>query len=108
MKKGSVALSGIGLSALAIVAMSGTVQAKPPAEWTCSEWLQVPDHAKPHVVYFMAGVHKADQQTTAELTAKDFKQPPIAKITGECQKNQTENLWDAIVKHFYWSAMSIP
>jgi hypothetical protein len=107
MKKVSYILSFAGAVALTAVSMTGPVQAKKAAEWTCSEFLQVPARAKPHVVYFMSGLHKADKLGSADLTPKDFDLP-IAKVVDVCRKDHSLSLWSAIADHFYWRAMELP
>jgi hypothetical protein len=67
--------------------------------------------SKPHVIYYITGVHTADKQNSADLTAKDFNHPAkkiVRDGVTECRKDQTMTLWDAILKHFYWRAMKIP
>ncbi|WOJ89610.1 HdeA/HdeB family chaperone [Methylocapsa polymorpha] len=105
MKKASLVLSMVGISALAL--FSAPAEAKNPQDWTCSEFIQVPNKAKPNVVYWLDGFNKGSKSDTSEVTAKDFNHP-IGKLVDECRKNKTENLWDAIVKHFYSAAKQIP
>ncbi|MCI0598913.1 MAG: HdeA family protein [Beijerinckiaceae bacterium] len=107
MKQASLILAIAGTSALGPLCMTAPVQAKTAAEWTCSEFLEVPKAARPHVVYFMTGLHKSDKLGSADIAAKDFSQP-IGKIVDTCEKDQSKSLWDAIVNHFYWRAMEIP
>lgn len=107
MKKASVVFSVIGESALAVFSMTGPVEAKKPTEWTCSDFLQVPNHAKPQVVYWMEGFHQGDKAEAADITIETFKRP-TAKVVEECRKNKSENLLDAIVQHFYTKAKAMP
>jgi hypothetical protein len=106
-KKASAALSVVGASALAAFSAIAPVQAKAPQDWTCSDFLQVPEHSKASVVYWLDGFNKAGKGGSVDITAEDFKRP-IGKIVVECHKNKTQNLWDAIVKHFYSAAKQIP
>jgi len=109
VKQTSFILSVASASALAALSLVGPVQAKSAAEWTCSEFLQTPDSAKPHVVYFMAGLHKADKLASGDVTATDFKQPlKMKELVDVCRKDQSQNIWDALAKHFYWRAMQTP
>jgi HdeA/HdeB family protein len=102
-------LSVASASTLAALSMTVPAQARPAAEWTCSEFLQVPDSSKPHVVYFMAGLHKADKLTSGDVTAKDFKQPmKMKELVDISRKDQSQNIWDALAKHFYWRAVQMP
>jgi HdeA/HdeB family len=102
-------LSVAGLSALATLGMSGPVQATKAASWTCSEFIQTPDNAKANVVYFQAGLHKADKLTSGDVTGKDFKKPvKMKELVDICRKDQSQSLWDALAKHFYWKAMELP
>lgn len=103
-KKMLVALSVTGCAALLAAAPA---HAKKPQDWTCSDFIQVPNKAKPNVVYWIAGFNQAAKSNAPDVTADDFKHP-IGKLVDHCRKNQTENLWDAIVQHFYTKAQQIP
>jgi hypothetical protein len=105
--KASVFLSTIGVSTVALFSTASVVQAKSPTDWTCSDFLQVPKSAQPQVVYWMEGFHKGGSSDAVDATAETFKRP-IAKVVEECRKNKPENLWDAIVQHFYARAKAIP
>jgi len=107
MKNASLVLSVVGASVLAVISVTAPAEAKRPQDWTCSDFLQVPEKARPNVVYWLDGFNKGGKSDASDVTAEDFKHP-TAKITVECRKNQTENLWDAIVKHFYSAAKQIP
>ncbi|MCI0465633.1 MAG: HdeA family protein [Beijerinckiaceae bacterium] len=107
MKQASLFMAIASASALGAFWVSAPAQAKTAAEWTCSEFLEVPKAARPHVVYFMAGMHKSEKLSSADIAAKDFNQP-IGKIVDTCEKDQSKSLWDAILNHFYWRAMEIP
>ena len=43
MKNSSMILSVIGASALAVISMSASVQAKKPGDWTCVDFLKGSD-----------------------------------------------------------------
>jgi HdeA/HdeB family len=102
-------LSAAGVSAVAALAMTGPLQAKSAAEWTCSEFVQTPDSNKANVVYFMAGLHKADKLASGDVTGKDFKKPlKMKELVDICRKDQSQNLWDTLARHFYWRAMQMP
>jgi HdeA/HdeB family len=108
-KQTSFILSAAGASALAALWMIGPVHAKSAAEWTCSEFVQTPDSNKANVIYFMAGLHKADKLTSGDVTGKDFKKPvKMKELVDICRKDQSQNLWDALARHFYWRAMQLP
>jgi hypothetical protein len=107
IKKASVIGSVISVSAVAVFLAIAPAEAKKPQDWTCSDFIQVPDKAKPNVVYWMAGFNKGGKADSLDVKAEDFKHP-IGKLVTECRKNKTENLWDAIVSHFYTSAEQIP
>ncbi len=105
-KKAAAGLSIIGMSALALFA-AAPVRAASPQEYTCGEFLKVPDHSKANAVYWIEGFNKGGKPDSVDVTAENFKRP-IGKVILECRKNQTETLWDAIVKHFYSAAQKIP
>lgn len=108
-KQTSFVLASAGASALAALWMAGPVQAKSAAEWTCSEFIQTPGPDKANVVYFMAGLHKADKLAGGDVTGKDFKKPAKMKeLVDDCRKDQSQSLWDVLAKHFYWRAMQLP
>jgi hypothetical protein len=107
MKKTSMILSIVGATAMAVFSMTGPVQAKKAGDWTCSDFLQVPNKSKPYVVYWMTGLNKADKKEFLDVGAKDFN-APISKVVEECRRDQAQNLWTAIANHFYWKAMQIP
>ncbi len=106
-KQACATLSIVGASALAALAATAPAQAKTPQEYTCSDFLQVPEHSKANVVYWLEGFNKGGKPNSVDLSVETFKRP-IGKVILECRKNQTENLWDAIVKHFYSAAKQIP
>ncbi|WP_245276192.1 HdeA/HdeB family chaperone [Methylocapsa aurea] len=106
-KKASGLLFVAGATAMAISALMTPVEAKTPDEWTCSDFLQVPKNAQPQVVYWMEGFHKGAKPEAADVTVESFKRP-IGKLVVECRKNKPQNLWDAIVQHFYTAAKAIP
>jgi hypothetical protein len=57
----------------------------------------------------MAGLQKADKLTSGYVTAKDFKQPmKMKELVDICRKDQSQNIWDALAKHFYWRTMQMP
>lgn len=107
MNKAPFILSAAAAAAFAAFGMTEPAQAKTAAEWTCSEFLQVPKHARPHVVYFMSALHNADKLKSADIAPKDFNQS-IKEVVTYCEKNRPQSLWDAIVNHFYWKAMQMP
>lgn len=107
MKRAPVILSALGASALAVFFMTGPAQAKKPGDWTCKDFLKVPDKSKPYVVYWMTGLNNADKKEALDLSAKDFN-APISKVVQECHREPAQNLWQAITNHFYWKAMQIP
>ncbi|HZM08234.1 MAG TPA: HdeA/HdeB family chaperone [Methylocella sp.] len=107
MKKAPVILSVVGVAALAVFSMAGPAQAKKAGDWTCSDFLQVPNKSKPYVVYWMTGLNKADKKDFLDVGAKDFN-APISKVVEDCHREPAQNLWQAIANHFYWKAMQIP
>jgi HdeA/HdeB family len=109
MKHTRFILSVAGVSALAALSMSGPAQATKAASWTCSEFIQTPGPSKANVIYFMAGLHKADKLTSGDVTGKDFKKPvKMKELEDICRKDESQNLWDVLAKHFYWRAMELP
>ena len=57
----------------------------------------------------MAGLHKADKLASGDVTGKDFKKPvKMKELVDICRKDQSQNLWDALARHFYWRAMQLP
>jgi hypothetical protein len=107
IRKTSAALSLAGACAFAALSASAPALAKTPQDWTCSDFLKVPANSKANVVYWLDGFNRSAKSNTADVTAESFKHP-IGKLVVECRKNQTQNLWDAIVKHFYTAADQIP
>jgi hypothetical protein len=107
IKNSSMILSIIGASALAVFSMTAPVQAKKAGDWTCEDFLKVPKSAQSSVVYWMVGLNKNQMKEAADVSAKDFK-VPVSKVVQHCQKEPADNLWDAIVNHFYWRAMQMP
>ena len=102
-------LAAAWASSLVVLAMTDSLQAKSAAEWTCSEFVQTPDSNKANVIYFMAGLHKADKLASGDVTGKDFKKPvKMKELVDICRKDQSQNLWDALARHFYWRAMQLP
>ncbi|WGJ13831.1 HdeA/HdeB family chaperone [Methylocapsa sp. D3K7] len=107
LKKAPVILSVVGAAAMAVLSMTGMAQAKKAGDWTCSDFLQVPNKSKPYVVYWLTGLNKADKKEFLDVGAKDFN-APISKVVEACHKEPAQNLWQAIADHFYWKAMQIP
>jgi hypothetical protein len=107
MKNSSMILSVIAVSALAVFSMTAPVEAKKLGDWTCSDFIKAPESAKSRLVYFFQGIKLSDRKDALDLAAKDFN-VPVSKVVQHCQKNQADNLWDAIANHFYWSATQIP
>jgi hypothetical protein len=106
-KNSSMILSVFGASAFAVFSMTAPVEAKKLGDWTCYDFLKASDAQKSRVVYFIEGVKLADKKDVLDLAAKDFN-VPVSKVVQHCQKNEPDNLWDAIVNHFYWAATKIP
>lgn len=107
MKNSPIVLSVIGAAALAVFSMTAPVEAKKLGDWTCYDFLKASEAQKSRVVYFFQGIKLADRKEALDLAAKDFN-VPVSKVVQHCQKNQADNLWDAIVNQFYWRAMEIP
>ena len=107
LKKATFPLAIVSLSALAVFSMSGPVQAKKPGDWTCEDFLKIPNKSKPYVVYWMTGLNNADKKEALDLSAKDFN-APVSKVVQECHREPAQNLWQAITNHFYWKAMQVP
>ncbi len=105
--KSPVIISVIGASALAVFSMAGPVEAKKLGDWTCSDFLKASSSQKSMMVYFFQGIKLADKKETLDLAAKDFN-VPVSQVVQHCRKNPTDNLWQAIVDHFYWAATKIP
>ncbi|SFK64292.1 HdeA/HdeB family chaperone [Methylocapsa palsarum] len=103
----STILCVIGTSALAVISLTSTVQAKKAGDWTCEDFLQLSDAAKSRVVYWLVGLNKQEMKEAPNITAKDFG-IPVSKVVQYCHQNRPANLWDAIVARFYWRAMQIP
>ena len=106
-KNSSMILSVIGASALAVFTMTASVQAKDAGDWTCDDFLKVSKSAQSSVVYYLVGLNKAQTKDFHDISAKDFN-VPVSKVVQHCRMNRADNLWDAIVNHFYWRAMQIP
>ncbi|HMF06725.1 MAG TPA: HdeA/HdeB family chaperone [Methylocella sp.] len=107
MKNSSLALSIFGASALAVLSMTASVEAKKLGDWTCSDFLKASPSQKSSVVYFFQGIKLADRKEALDLAATDFN-VPVSKVVQHCRKNPPDNLWQAIVDHFYWRAMQLP
>lgn len=57
---------------------------------------------------FPGSLHKADKLTSGDVTGKDFKRPvKMKELVDICCKDQSQCLWDALAKHFYWRAMEM-
>lgn len=106
-KKTLMTLSIAGATALAVFSVTAPAQATSPQEYTCGEFLKVPEHSKANAVYWIEGFNKGAKPDSVDVTVENFKRP-IGKVILECRKNKTETLWDAIVKHFYSAAKQIP
>ena len=51
----------------------------------------------------------AKDVSAKDVTGKDFKQPlKMKELVDVCRKDQSQNIWDALAKHFYWRAMQMP
>ena len=107
MKNSSTVLSIIGASAFAVLSMTASAEAKKLGDWTCSDFLKASSSQKSMMVYFFQGIKLADRKEALDLAAKDFS-VPVSKVVQHCRENPPDNLWDAIVNHFYWRAMQIP
>jgi HdeA/HdeB family len=107
MKNSSTVLSIIGASAFAVLSMTASAEAKKLGDWTCSDFLKASSSQKSMMVYFFQGIKLADKKEALDLAAQDFN-VPVSKVVQHCRKNPPDNLWDAIVNHFYWRATQIP
>ena len=107
IKKAPVILAVVGASALAVFSMTGPAQAKDAGDWTCADFLKVPNAAKSRVVYYLVGLNKAQMKEFHDIAAKDFD-VPISKVVQHCHSNLPDNLWKAIADHFYWHAQQMP
>lgn len=107
MRNSSAILSVIGASALIVFSLTAPVQAKKAGDWTCEDFLKVPESSKSRVVYWFVGINKSQMKDAADVSASDFN-VPVSKLVQHCKKNPSDSLWDAIVNHFYWKAMQIP
>lgn len=103
MKKAPIILAAVGVSALIAFSITSPAQAKDAGEWTCSDFLKVPRAAKSSAVYYLVGLNKAQTKEFHDISAEDFN-VPVSKVIQHCKKNPPENLWQAIVQHFYWRA----
>jgi HdeA/HdeB family len=68
MKKSSMILSIIGVSALAVFTMSASVQAKDAGDWTCDDFLKVSKSAQSSVVYFLIGLNRAQMKEFHDIS----------------------------------------
>jgi HdeA/HdeB family len=72
IKKAPVILSVVGTSALAVFTMTGPVQAKDAGDWTCADFLKVPNAAKSRVVYYLVGLNKAQMKEFHDVANQGF------------------------------------
>ena len=107
MKNKSMVLPVMAVSALAVLGMTASADAKRLGDWTCSDFLKASQGQKERVVYFFQGIKFADRKDSLDLAAKDFN-VPVSKVVQYCTRNQPANFWDAMINHFYWRARQLP
>jgi hypothetical protein len=106
MKNSSTLLSIMGAT-FAVLCLTVSADAKKVGDWTCEDFLKASSSQKEKMVYFFQGIKLADKKDALDLAANDFN-VPVSKVVQHCHKNPPENLWQAIIDHFYWRATQIP
>jgi len=97
----------MGAATFAVLCLTASADAKKVGDWTCEDFLKASASQKSSVVYFFQGIKLADRKDALDLAAKDFN-VPVSKVVQHCRMNPPDNLWQAIVDHFYWRAMQLP